>query len=136
VIDLALVVDPARAPPSRHGNERLVGIVIVKHRPLAGLGTAVGEVEALGDLDCRHPRRLDADRRLLAATLHLRRLETDDVVERALAAWHLAVGQPAVSALEFLEPGHALQHLLARDTLARQRLPMVHAGSFGDTTPS
>src|SRR5260221_526691 len=65
---------------------------------------------------------------LPSAALRSRRLEADDVVENALAARHLRIGQAAVRALQFPEARHALQHRLARNAPARQGFPMVHGG--------
>src|SRR5262245_24573180 len=48
-------------------------------------------------------------------------LESDDVVEGTLAAWHLAVGQPAVEAFELLEARDALHHFGTRQRQSRQR---------------
>src|SRR5437667_2341676 len=43
VLEFAFAVQPARAPDTGHGNEGLVGVVIVEHWTLTRLGAAVGE---------------------------------------------------------------------------------------------
>jgi hypothetical protein len=40
---------PFRAPAPGHGDEGLVGVMVVHQRSLAGLRLAIAEVEALGD---------------------------------------------------------------------------------------
>jgi hypothetical protein len=44
---------PLAAPAPGHGDESLVGVVVVHERALAGLCLAVAQVEALGDRDRR-----------------------------------------------------------------------------------
>src|SRR5262245_10102534 len=84
--------------------------VFVHHRPAAGLGPAIAEIEPLADLDGGELRGVVADRRRHRPALPFWWLESDDVVEGALAARHLAVGQSAVEALELLEARDTLQH--------------------------
>ena len=45
--NVAVLIFPARAPSAGHGDEGFVGVVVVHLRPVAGLGLAVAEVEAL-----------------------------------------------------------------------------------------
>jgi hypothetical protein len=56
---LALV--PLAAPAPGHGDEGLVGVVVVHERAPAGLRLAVAQVEALGDGDRRHGGGVLAD---------------------------------------------------------------------------
>src|SRR5262245_60773643 len=84
--------------------------VFVHHRPAAGLGSAIAEIEPLADLDGGELRGLVADRRRHRTALPFGRLESDDVVEGPLAARHLAVGQPPIEAFELLEARDALHH--------------------------
>src|SRR6266700_7956591 len=100
--------------------------MVVEHRTLTRLGATVGEVEAFGNLDGRHASGVQSHRGLLAAAFDPGRLKSDDVVQGALGARHLAVGQTAVGTLQLLETGDALQHFLARYTLARQGFPVSH----------
>ncbi len=125
MLDRAGLVLPAAAPFAGHGDEGLVGVVIVHQRALARLGPAIAEIEAFADLDRGEPRRVVADRRGDRPARTLRRLKADDVVERALAARHLAVGQPAVGAFEILEARHPLHHVGPRDLDLRQRFHPV-----------
>src|SRR6185503_9212507 len=113
-LDLAVLILPARAPGAGHRDEGLVGVVVVHLGAMAGLGLAVAEVEALADLDGGHFRRVVADRRSRVLADVVRRLEPDDVEQRAFAARHLAVGQPAVGAFELLEARDPFFHLGAR----------------------
>src|SRR5262245_10300322 len=57
-LHLALFVLPAAAPGAGHRDEGLVGVVVVHHRAVAGLGAEVAEVEPLRDLDGGEPRGL------------------------------------------------------------------------------
>ncbi len=120
IFDLAVLVFPARTPGAGHRDEGLVGVVVVHHRAVAGPGLAVAEVEALADLDGGEPRRVVADRRGHRPAAACRRLEADDVEQRALAARHLDVRQAPVEALEVLEARHALHHFLAREIKSRK----------------
>jgi hypothetical protein len=52
---------PFAAPAPGHGDERLVGVVVVHQRALAGLRLAVAEVEPFRDRDRRHRRGIVAD---------------------------------------------------------------------------
>src|SRR5439155_26959340 len=90
MLELAFAVQPARAPGTGHGNERLVGVMVVEHRTLTRLGATVGEVEAFGNLDGRHASSVQSHRGLLAAAFDRGWLKSDDVVQGALAAGHLA----------------------------------------------
>jgi len=126
VLELAALVLPEGAPGPGHGDEGLVGVVVVQHRALARARAAVAEVESFGDLDRGHPRGLEAHRRLLAAALGLGRLEADDVVENALAPGHLRIGQAAVRALQFPEARDALEHFFSRYAAARQGFHVFH----------
>src|SRR5207302_5199656 len=128
VLELAALVLPEGAPGPGHGDESLVGVVVVQHRALARARPAVAEVESLGDLDRSHARGLHAHRRLLAPALGSGRLEADDVVENALAAGHLRIGQAAVGAFQLFEARHALHHLFSRDAAPRQGFPVFHDG--------
>src|SRR5690242_9179874 len=126
MLELPFLVLPARAPGAGHADEGLVGVVVVQHRPLARARLAVAEVEALGYFDRRHACGEVPDRRLLAVRLDFGRLEADDVVEDALAARHLRVGQPAVRALQPLEARDSLHHLPARYAPSGQGFPEFH----------
>src|SRR5215831_219595 len=95
--------------------------MLVHHRAVAGLGSAIAEIESLADLDGREPCRVVADRRRHRAALGFGRLKSDDVVEGALATRHLAVGQPAVEPFEVLETGDPLYHLGPGQCDPRQR---------------
>src|SRR5882762_5399040 len=108
---LALV--PLAAPLAGDRDEGLVGIVVVHQRALAGLRLAIAEVEALGDRDRRHRRRVGADWGGGCHVVGHGRLEADHCVELAPALGQRAVGQPAVGALQVLEARHALHHLFA-----------------------
>jgi hypothetical protein len=103
IFDLAVLVFPTGAPGSGHRNEGLVGVVVVHHRAMAGLGLAVAEVEALADLDGGEPRRIVADRRGHRPAPAGGRLEADDVEQHALATRHVGVRQAAVEALRSLK---------------------------------
>src|SRR5205085_3274147 len=126
MFELALVVEPARTPCPGHGDEGLVGVVVVQHWTVTRLCATIGEIEAFRDLDRRHAGGIETYGRLLPGALDLRRLEADDVVEGALAAGHLAVGQTPIGALQPPEAGDALQHFLARYASARQSFPVFH----------
>src|SRR5436853_1546086 len=120
---LALV--PFAAPAAAHGDEGLVGVVVVHQRALARLRLAVAEVEALGDRDRRHGRRVLAyGRGGGAARAVQRRLKADHGVELAPALGQRAVGQPAVRTFQFFEARDALHHLLARP--GANLSPVVH----------
>src|SRR2546425_11343669 len=108
---LALV--PLAAPLAGDRDEGLVGVVVVHQRALAGLRLAVAEVEALGDRDRRHRRRVRADWRSGCRVVGHRRLEADHRVELSAALGQRAVGQAAVGALQVPEARHALHHLFA-----------------------
>src|SRR5437868_5452354 len=62
ILDFALLVFPAAAPGARHRNERLVGVVVVHHRAVAGLGAAIAEIETFGNFDGGEARGVVADR--------------------------------------------------------------------------
>ena len=47
--DLTFLIFPAAAPCPGHGNESLIGVVVVHHRTFAWLGAAIAEIKALGD---------------------------------------------------------------------------------------
>jgi hypothetical protein len=53
---------PFGTPAPGHRDERLVGVVVVHQRALAGLRLAVAEIEPFGDRDRRHRRCVVADR--------------------------------------------------------------------------
>ncbi len=90
ILDLAVLVLPTGAPGAGHRNESLVGVVVVHLGTMTGLGLAVAEVETFADLDRGQPCGVGADRRGHAALADaFRRLEADDVEQRALAAGHL-----------------------------------------------
>jgi hypothetical protein len=108
---LALV--PLAAPLAGDRDEGLVGIVVVHQRALARLRFAVAEVEALGDGDRRHRRRVGANWRGSRCTTGVGRLKTYDRKELAPALRQRAVGQAAVGALQVLEARDALHHLFA-----------------------
>jgi hypothetical protein len=101
---------PFGAPAPGHGDEGLVGVVVVHERALARLRPAVTEVEAFGDGDRRHGRGIRADRRIALG----RWLEADHRVQLAAAFGQRAVGQAAVGAFQLLEAGDALHHFRAR----------------------
>jgi hypothetical protein len=123
---LALV--PLGAPAPGHGDEGLVGVVVVHQRPLAGLRLAVAQVEALGDRDRRHRGGVGADRRISFR----RRLEADHGKQPAPALGQLAVGQAAVGALQLPEAGDALHHFRARPGTGG--FPGFH-GRYYEATP-
>ena len=121
VFDLAVLVFPARTPSAGHRDEGLVGVVIVHHRAATRFGPAIAEIKSLADLDGREPCRVVANRRRHRAAFAFGRLKSDDVVERALATRHLAVGQSAVKPFEVFETGDALYHLGPGQCNPRQR---------------
>jgi len=112
---------PLAAPAAGHGDEGLVGVVVVHQRSLAGLRLAVTEVEAFGDRDRGHGRGIGADRRVA----DFRRLKADDGVKLAPALGELAVRQPAVGTFALLEACDPLQHLVAGPVA--DGFPVAHA---------
>src|SRR2546426_8905702 len=108
---LALV--PFAAPLAGDRDEGLVAVVVVHQRALAGLRLAVADVEALGDRDRRHRRRVGADWGGGCRVVGHRRLEADHPGEVAPALGQRAVRQAAVGALQVPEARHALHHLFA-----------------------
>jgi hypothetical protein len=112
---------PLAAPAAGHGDEGLVGVVVVHQRSLAGLRLAVTEVEAFGDRDRGHGRGIGAHRGITG----FRRLEADHRIELAAALGKLAVRQPAVGPFQSLEARHPLQHLIAGPVA--NGFPVAHA---------
>src|SRR5204863_1888707 len=86
---------PLAAPLAGDRDEGLVAVVVVHQRALAGLRLAVAEVEALGDRDRRHRRRVGANWRDSSCTTSVGRLKTYDRKELAPALGQRAVGQAA-----------------------------------------
>src|SRR2546426_12162078 len=80
---LALV--PLAAPLAGDRDEGLVAVVVVHQRALAWLRLAVAEVEALGDRDRRHRRRVGADWGRRSCSTSVGRLKTYDRKELAPA---------------------------------------------------
>src|ERR1700730_13072873 len=111
IVDCAFLILPTASPGSGHWDECFVGVVIVHHRTIARLRTAITEIEALRDLDRRKPRRVITDRRGDRATRFLGRLKSDHIIERPNAALHPAVRKPAVGTLQLAKTRHALHHI-------------------------
>jgi len=104
---------PLAAPLAGDRDEGLVAVVVVHQRALARLRLAVAEVEALGDRDRRHRRRVGANWRGSSCTASVGRLKTYHRKELTPALRERAIGQAAVGALQVLEARDALHHLFA-----------------------
>jgi hypothetical protein len=68
---------PFAAPAPGHGDESLVGVVVVHQRAFAGLRLAIAEVEAFGNPDRGHGRGVVAYRGRRSFTIRVGRLKTD-----------------------------------------------------------
>jgi hypothetical protein len=110
---LSLAFIPFAAPAPGHGDEGLVGIVVVHQRPLAGLRLAVAQVEAFRDGDGGHRRGVVADRRGDGLIIRTWFLKADHCIELPATFRQRAVGQAAVRTFQLPEPRDALHHFRA-----------------------
>src|SRR5208337_1246210 len=102
---------PLAAPTPRNRHKRLVGVVVVHQRTVSRLAPRETQIKPFGNGNGGQPGGFGADRRHVLRVA-CRLLESDHVEQSALVAWQVAVRKPVFGALQILEEGHPLHHLV------------------------